>query len=148
MKLRKVISAGIISGLIMGVTLFIVGAIASRIIYGPQFAPPGKFEPGQLNPFYFIWTKLVIGVIFGILFTFFYEILPLSKKINSAFSGLQYGFLFWLIIFLWTVSHPLTYGSFNIPNQIFWAIYSMSGFLMYGFTLGLIYKRRNKQFAY
>ena len=144
MKLRKVISAGIISGLIMGVTLFIVGAIASRIIYGPQFAPPGKFEPEQLNAFYFIWTKLVIGVFFGILFTFIYEKLPLSLRINSALSGLKYGFCFWLIVFIWNISHPLIYGPLNVSNQVFWLIYSMSGFLAYGFTLGLIYKKRQK----
>ncbi|MBC8185261.1 hypothetical protein H8E88_29560 [candidate division KSB1 bacterium] len=144
MNSKKIISAGIISGLVMGVTLFVVGAIASRIIYGPQFAPPGKFDQEQLNPFYFIWTKLLIGMIFGILFTFLYEMLPLSKKINAAFSGLKYGFWFWLIIFLWSLSHPLTYGSLNISNQIFWAIYSLSGFLMYGFTLGLIYRRRRR----
>lgn len=49
----------------MGASLFIGGATLSRIIYGPQFAPPGKFAPEQINAFYFIWTKLLIGLFFG-----------------------------------------------------------------------------------
>lgn len=53
MRIKKIITIGIISGLIMGITLFIAGAIFSRIIYGPQFAPSGKFEPEQLNAWYF-----------------------------------------------------------------------------------------------
>ena len=61
MQMKKIIADGTISGLSMGAFLFIGGAILSRIIYGPQFAPPGKFEPEQINAFYFIWTKLLIG---------------------------------------------------------------------------------------
>ena len=52
MRIKKIITIGIISGLIMGITLFIAGAIFSGIIYGPQFAPSGKFEPEQLNAWY------------------------------------------------------------------------------------------------
>jgi hypothetical protein len=66
MKTKKILISGTLSGLAMGITLFIAGAIFSRIIYGPQFAPPGKFEPEQLNAFYFIWTKLLIGIFFGV----------------------------------------------------------------------------------
>jgi hypothetical protein len=69
MNTKKILITGTVSGLVMGITLFIAGAIFSRIIYGPQFAPPGKFEPEQLNAFYFIWTKLLIGFFFGIMFT-------------------------------------------------------------------------------
>jgi hypothetical protein len=57
MQLKKVFIAGTVSGLTMGIFLFIGGAIFSRIIYGPQFAPPGKFQPEQMNAFYFVWTK-------------------------------------------------------------------------------------------
>ena len=73
MNPKKILISGTISGSVMWITLFIAGAIFSRIIYGPQFAPPGKFEPEQLNAWYFIWTKLLIGVFFGLIFTFLYE---------------------------------------------------------------------------
>jgi hypothetical protein len=98
------------------VFLFNGGAIFSRIIYGSQFVPQDKFKPGQINVFYFIWTKLLIGWFFGILFTFVYEMLPLRTKLIGILQGLKYGFMFWLLIFLWDLSHPLVYGSFNVPD--------------------------------
>lgn len=141
MRLRRVIMIGLISGAVMGIALFIVGAIASRIIYGPQFAPPGKFEPEQINAWYFIWTKLLIGVFFGILFALLFEALPLSKRFDSAWKGILYGFWFWLAMSLWNLSHPLIYGSVEVQNQIFWLIYSLGGFLAYGGALGYTYKK-------
>jgi len=141
MKIRKIISIGMISGIVMGISLFIGGAIFSRIIYGPQFAPPGKFDPEQLNAWYFIWTKILIGIFFGILFTFLYEGLPLSKKPSNALTGLKHGFFLWLAISLWNISHPLIYGSFNNKNELFWLLYSLCGFLAYGYTAGYLYKR-------
>ncbi|OQX84047.1 hypothetical protein B6D60_09800, partial [candidate division KSB1 bacterium 4484_87] len=92
MRTKQIIINGLISGLIMGITLFIAGAIFSRIIYGPQFAPSGKFEPEQLNAWYFIWTKLLIGAFFGLLFAVLYEILPLAKRLTSGWKGAQYSF--------------------------------------------------------
>jgi len=51
--IKRILIYGIVSGIIMGIVLFVGGAIFSRIIYGPQFAPPGKFKPEQINAFYF-----------------------------------------------------------------------------------------------
>jgi|GEM_PF-1072455 len=141
MNTKKVIIAGCISGLVMGVILFLSGAIVSRIVYGPQFAPDGKFDPSQLNPFYFIWTKIVIGIFFGLLFTMLYEKLPLTKKISSCLKGLQWGFVFWIIVSLWSISHPLVYGSFQSKNELFWSIYSLSGFLALGCSFGFLCKK-------
>ena len=140
--ITRILRYGIVSGIIMGVVLFICGAIFSRIIYGPQFAPAGKFQPEQINAFYFIWTKILIGIFFGILFTFFYEKLPLAKRLSSPFQGLQYGFWLWLIITLWDISHPFVYGSINNKDQLFWLLYSLCGFLALGFALGAFYKQR------
>jgi len=147
MEIRKIVVVGIIAGLIMGITLFISGAILARIIYGPQMAPAGKFEPSQLNPFYFIWTKLVIGIFFGILFTFIYEKLPLSNRIKGPAQGLKYAFFFWVVISLWNLSHPLMYESINYSNQLFWLLYTLFGFLSFGCILGIIYKRFEKRRA-
>lgn len=147
MSMKRILTAGIISGLSMGIALFIAGAIFSRIIYGPQFAPPGKFEPEQLNAWYFIWTKLLIGIFFGLLFTFAYEGLPLKRRLETGLNGLKYGFVFWLVISLWNISHPLIYGSINTKDQLFWLVYSLFGFLAFGYTLGLLYKRNDKKVA-
>jgi hypothetical protein len=144
MQIKKVVVDGTISGLAMGAFLFMGGAILSRIIYGPQFAPPGKFEPEQINAFYFIWTKLLIGWFFGILFTFAYELLPLRKRLAGALHGLTYGFGFWFITSLWNLSHPLVYGSVNVPDQVFWLLYQLVGFLGFGGVLGALSKKRAK----
>ena len=144
MNTKKILISGIVSGMVMGITLFIAGAIFARIVYGPQFAPPGKFDPEQLNPFYFIWTKLVIGVVFGVLFTFVYEKLPLVRRIGSGLQGMKYSFIFWLVLTLWDVSHPFTYGSMNNNDQLFWTVYTLCGFLAFGFTLGSYYKKYSK----
>jgi hypothetical protein len=144
-KIKNIIITGSVSGIVMGLALFIGGTILSRIVYGPQFAPPGKFKPEQINAFYFLWTKIVIGWFFGLLFTFVYEILPLSKRINSTFQGLKFGFLFWfLIFFLWGLSHPLIYGSIS-KDQIFWLFYQLFGYLGYGASLGFLYGRIEKK---
>jgi hypothetical protein len=142
MQLRKIVVAGTVSGLTMGIFLFIGGAVFSRIIYGPQFVPPGKFTPEQINAFYFIWTKLLIGWFFGLLFTFVYEMLPLRTKMNGVIDGLKYGFVFWLLMSLWNISHPLVYGTVNVPDQTFWLFYQLVGYLAFGATLGYIYKKR------
>ena len=145
MQLKKIITAGTVSGLMMGVFLFVGGAVFSRIIYGPQFAPPGKFEPEQINAFYFIWTKLLIGWFFGLLFTFVYEMLPLRTKMSGMLHGLKYGFVFWLLMSLWNISHPLVYGTVNVPDQTFWLVYQLIGYLAFGATLGYIYKKRARR---
>ena len=141
MDLKKAVRIGVISGLVMGIALFIGGAVFSRIIYGPQFAPPGKFKPEQLNPWYFIWTKILIGIFFGLLFTFVYQKMPFSKRFKSALQGLKYGFILWLVINLWDISHPLIYGTFDPKNELFWLLYSLVGFLAMGFTLGFLFKK-------
>jgi len=118
---------------------------SEQIVVHWQFAPSGKFEPEQLNAWYFIWTKLLIGIFFGILFTLLYERLPLSRRLSSAFTGLKYGFFLWFAISLWNLSHPLIYGSINNKDQLFWLIYSLCGFLAYGYALGYLYKRIGKK---
>ncbi len=145
MKLRRTILVGLVAGLIMGVALFITGAVASRIVYGPQMAPEGKFKPEQLNAWYFIWTKLLIGAFFGILLSILYERLPLSKRIGSVFEGLKYSFLLWLVIHLWGLSHPLVYESLN-RHQFFWMVYTLGGFLGLGTAFGWM-QGRFKRFS-
>ena len=143
MNTKKLILVGAITGLIMGIALFITGAIASQIVYGPQMAPEGKFQPEQMNPGYFIWTKLAIGVIFGVFFILLYETLPLSKRIESIWGGLKYAFVLWFVISLWNFSHPLVYNldTINWQDKIFWLIYTLGGFLGYGLAIGFAYKR-------
>jgi hypothetical protein len=145
MQLKKVAVDGTIAGLAMGCFLFIGGAALSRIIYGPQFAPPGKFNPDQLNAFYFLWTKLVIGWVFGILFAVAYELLPLSKRLTGSLDGMKLAFSFWFLISLWSLSHPLVYGSVNVPDQTFWMLYQLVGFLGFGAVLGYLHKRRARR---
>jgi hypothetical protein len=125
----------------MWISLFIGGVILARIFYGPDMAPKGKFDESQMNAFYFIWTKLVIGIFFGILFTAVCDALSFSKRILGPLKGLKYSFVFWLIMSLWNLSHPLVYGPINYTDQIFWLLYTLAGFLGLGSTLGFLYKK-------
>jgi hypothetical protein len=145
MQAKRIAIDGTIAGLALGVFLFIGGAVLSRIIYGPQFAPPGKFKPEQLNAFYFVWTKLVLGWVFGILFAAAYELLPLSRRLTGAAHGMIYAFSFWALNTLWNLSHPLVYGTVNVPDQTFWILYQLVGFLGFGAVLGHLYKRRARK---
>lgn len=146
MNIKRKIVIGVLTGLALGISLFIVGAIASQIIYGPQLAPEGKFDPDQLNAWYFIWTKLVLGIIFGVIFIMLYEALPLSKRMQGLRDGLKYAFMLWAVINLWELSHPLIYNSdtLNWQDQIFWLIYTLGGFLGYGAAIGYAYKRQRE----
>ncbi len=145
MRLRDEAVAGGIAGSLMGLVLFVVGAAASRAIYGPQFAPAGKFEPSQINPFYFFWTKLVIGSVFGLLLSLIYARMPLASRLVTARRGLKYGFILWFVVWSWNISHPLVYGSVGGKDQLFWLIYSLFGFLGLGAALGLVRKRLSRQ---
>lgn len=139
--MKKILIKGSISGLIFGIALFIIGAITARLVYGPQMVPEGKFEPEQINAWYFIWTKLIIGVVFGIIFTLIYAKFYSLLKIPNVLKGIIFSFIIWLIISLWDISHPLLYDN-NFVNQdrIFWTIYTLGGFLVYGVCIGLIYR--------
>ena len=145
MKTKQLILWSLIAGAAMGIALFMGGAVFSRIIYGPQFAPPGKFKPEQLNPFYFIWTKLLIGIFFSFLFILIYHKMPLAKRLVGGLQGLKYGFILWFAISLWDISHPLIYGSFSVKNEIFWLLYSLTGFLALGFVIGRFYGKYYRQ---
>ena len=66
-----------------------------------------------------------------------------SIKVPGILKGLLFGFLLWLIISLWDISHPLLYDkNFGNKNQLFWNIYTLGGFLIYGLSVGMIYKKK------
>jgi hypothetical protein len=71
--------------------------------------------------------------------------LPLQTKMSGILNGLKYGFVFWLLMSLWNISHPLVYGTVNVPDQTFWLLYQLVGYLAFGATLGYIYKKRARR---
>ena len=146
MNLKKFLFTGTIAGLVMGIGLFITGAIASRFVYGPQMAPEGKFEPSQMNPAYFLWTKLLIGWFFGLLFTANYALVQTLLPLKGILRGLLFALALWLVISLWAISHPLVYDTAAVAtrDQLFWHIYSFGGFLVYGATVGLLCRRSDR----
>lgn len=142
MKIRRIVFLGIIVGVAMSLALFITGAVAARLVYGSGMVPEGKFTTDQISIGYFLWTKLVIGIFFGVLLSMLYEVLPLKTRISNIRGGLLYSFLLWLIVYLWGLSHPLMYElswSLN-KNQFFWMIYTLGGFLGLGVAFGAFRK--------
>lgn len=81
----------------------------------------------------------------GILFSVAYELLPLRTRLTGAFQGLKYGFGFWLLTSLWNLSHPLVYGSVDVPDQVFWILYQLVGFLGLGAAAGYTSKKRTRR---
>ncbi|MFQ5792384.1 MAG: hypothetical protein ACE5JI_18095, partial [Acidobacteriota bacterium] len=85
-----------------------------------------------------------IGAFFGVLFSLTLNRLPLEKRVCNAVGGLKAAFLFWLLVSLWGLSHPLVYGPIDFRNQAFWLVYTLGGFLAYGGTLGFLFKRQTR----
>jgi len=139
--MKRTLWIGLVAGLAMGLALFLTGAIASRVVYGAQMAPEGKFEPSQLNPIYFVWTKLLIGAVFGVIIAAFYERLPLALRIEGARSGMKYAFGLWIVVSVWGLTHRVAYETLEPRNQVFWLIYTLGGYLGFGYVFGALSKR-------
>jgi hypothetical protein len=92
---------------------------------------------------YFLWTKLLIGVFFGVVLSAFHEMPPLTRRIAGIRDGLPYAFLLWVVVYLWGLSHPLVYEMrWSIDkNQVFWMVYTLGGFLGFGLAFGGLRKR-------
>ena len=142
-KMWRTVILGVTAGLVMGLALFFTGAVAARIAYGPQMTPDGKFTPDQINAAYFVWTKLLIGCFFGVLFAIVYERLPLNTRVASAAAGAKYAAVLWLLVYLWGLSHPLVYElRWTLDrDQLFWMVYTFGGFLGFGLAYGALRRR-------
>jgi hypothetical protein len=142
-RVSRTILLGIAVGGAMTLGLFVTGAVAARLVYGPQMVPEGKFTADQVNAWYFLWTKLLIGVFFGILLTVLYELLPLTRRIANVRDGLTYAFFVWAVVYLWGFSHPFVYDlRWSIDkDQIFWMVYTLGGFLGLGLAFGRLRRR-------
>jgi hypothetical protein len=142
-RMSRAILLGVVAGVAMALALFITGAVAARLVYGPQMVPEGKFTADQISAGYFLWTKILIGVFFGVLLSVLYELLPLAKRISRAREGLLYAFLLWLVVYLWGFSHPFVYElRWSIDrNQVFWMVYTLGGFAGLGLAFGWLRTR-------
>ncbi len=137
-RVGRVIVLGVAAGVVMALALFITGAVAARLVYGPSMVPEGKFTADQINAGYFLWTKLLIGVFFGVLLSVLYEMLPLAKRISGVRAGLVYAFLLWVVVYLWGLSHPFVYEMHwsMDRSQVFWMVYTLGGYLGLGLGYG------------
>jgi hypothetical protein len=151
MSMKKIFFVGTVSGLAMGVALLLTGGIAAFLVYGPQMAPKGKFEPSQMNAAYFLWTKLLIGWFFGLLFTFIYAKVQDGLPAKGVLRGLVFALALWLLVSLWAISHPLIYEGMKAVatrDRLFWHVYTLGGFLGFGAVLGWLSRRRGMNRAW
>jgi hypothetical protein len=148
-RISRTLLLGVTVGVVMALALFVTGAVAARVVYGPQMVPEGKFTADEVNAGYFLWTKLLIGVFFGVLLSLLYERLPLARRISTARDGLLYAFLLWLVVYLWGLSHPFVYElRWSIDrHQVFWMVYTLGGFLGLGLAFGGLRRRLLGRFA-
>jgi len=151
MKFTKGIILGIPIGFIMGLVLFIVGATFA-LLFWEGGAPPGKFPTDLvppvilllskigihtqvMSPVYFLFTKLIYGILLGILFGLIYAKFYHIFKGNRAKNGLLFGLILWFI----AVS-PIYPTYLEFKSELFWLIYSFSGFITFGLLFGLVYR--------
>lgn len=141
MNLKKILITGTAAGLAMGLALLLTGAVASYLLYGTWTAPLDTFGPSRMNTAYFLWTRLLIGWLFGLLLTLIYAKVRLVLAAKGIRRGLRFAFAVWLVLSLWEISHPLVYerlANVFTTDRLFWNIYTLGGFLGYGFVLGLL----------
>jgi hypothetical protein len=144
MNFRRILIVGTAAGLAMGLALLITGGVAAFFIYGRQMAPAGKFAAGQMNALYFLWTKLLIGWFFGLLFTFIYARVYAGLPARGVLRGLTFALVLWLLISLWAISHPLVYegmAAVATRDRLFWHIYTLGGFLGFGAVMGQLNRK-------
>jgi hypothetical protein len=151
MKLTRAIILGIPIGLIMGLVLFIVGATVA-LLFWKGGAPPGKFSTDLvppvilllskigihtkvMSPLYFLFTKLIYGMVLGILFGLIYAKFHHAFKGNRVTNGLVFGLVLWFV----AVS-PIYPTYLEFKSELFWLIYSFSGFTTFGLLFGLAYR--------
>lgn len=122
------------AGVAMALALFVTGTVAARAVYGPQMVREGKLTADQISAGYFLRTKLLIGVFFGVVLSVLYELLPLAKRIGGIRDGVLYAFLLWVVVYLWGLSHPFVYElRWSLDgNQVFWMVYTLDGCLGLG----------------
>lgn len=151
MKFTKSIILGIPIGLIMGLVLFVVGATLA-FLFWKGGAPPGKFPTDLvppvilllsqigihtklMSPLYFFFTKLTYGMVLGILFGLIYAKFSQTFKGNRVTNGLIFGLVLWFV----AVS-PIYPTYLDFKSELFWLIYSFSGFILFGLLFGLAYR--------
>jgi hypothetical protein len=154
MKTIKAVLLGIPVGFVMGLVLFMVGAILAMIFW--QGAPPGKFSEEMIppliylltklgiqvklvSPIYFLLTKLgfgiVLGAIYGLIYSRIAPLLP-TKRIYRA---LLFGAGLWFV-----AAFPIFQITLAAKTDIFWQAYSFGGLFLFGLIFGILYKTRSE----
>ena len=141
--LKNVILAGAIAGAIMDIVAVVLVYIFTSIgIIEPPGGLEGVLALTGLFAVAHLSVDLIWGIIFGMIYAFFYDLIP-SK---GAVKGLYFGLLIWLIKDIAASSYAVLV-LVDIPSAITRALaidLVLFGFFMwiaYGLVLGYLYKK-------
>lgn len=128
---------GAISGLIAGIIAGIVNIVCTDIAIGIGISKP-EYVFGSLSLEEHLLRILIYhsvwGVIFGVLFVVFYDLIP--KK--GYMKGLLFGFILLLISVVRPMSFMAVYGWSYMVGFLFISFFVLS---IYGIILGILFKK-------
>jgi hypothetical protein len=130
---------GIISGLFAGfvkafVSIFISVPLIFRLELPYYFIPPPPETPFTNIIIMEIIYHLILGFIFGIIFSKAYRVIP--KK--GVLKGFVFGLFGYLVCNLYWVALFLPYGQLDIAATM--VIYGLIGWIPFGIVLGFVYE--------
>jgi hypothetical protein len=127
-------TAGIVAGFITGIASLIFGGMGAQIfILELPLSTILEFLPFTATTH--IGFNLVYGVIFGILFAKFYDVIPGKSGFKK---GLFWGFIYAIVPEWWLASYSLAHG--NFPTSFLWGYCGLIVIIFYGPPLGFLYK--------
>jgi len=129
----------IISGIVAGFILFVVASIAYN--FNHEISDPSiKYFWREKISMAWFYKLLIINVVFGLVFAFFYSIIQNGLPGSTILKGIFFGFMLWALM----VSPPLVTaflaGSFTKSLLISWLLQGLTSYVAAGISISLIYK--------
>lgn len=138
--MKNSLKAGIISGLIAGIIAGIICEFSNQIANSLGFFDPyfKAYNTGNMIiniPIFGFW-----GIIFGIIYSRAYDVIP--RKI--ILKGLIFGLFIWFITKVRVETFELAYGRYNqAAGSIFYGFFT---WLSYGLVLSLLYESLHERY--
>lgn len=125
-------------GIILGVVLFVLGAIEGWLSGGLYSASDPALWADMTGNWWFtaLISDIIIGLVLGLVYTLFYNSIP-DQGIGK---GIQYGFWVWLV---GTVPGLImTFLTLAVPAELIvtWFITGLLNYIVVGLILGVMYQ--------
>jgi hypothetical protein len=133
MNWTKAILAGVVGGIVATAANFVMHGM----IMANTYMKYPVFTREQANPLYFFLVGICIGIPVAILFAKTWKSWP-----NGVSGGATFGFFLGLVAFFPPFYDSLVIEGFPYYLSWCWGGINLIGFVVYGLTIGAIYKAR------